>query len=125
MLGGDKQLKESFLRLYSVSVSKEKVVNEMGKWISNENRKYFRWMLSWFVWEQGLKQQLVSEISIVQWNKVTLDAWCWMGEDTNVYTAHSSYMALLEEDENPYVERCGEVWDLRMPGSGKGFGWRF
>ena len=53
------------------------VVSEMGDWISNENRKDFIWMLSWrrelFVWEQELKQQLVSEISTVQWNKAALD----------------------------------------------------
>jgi len=85
---GDRTLKESFPRLYSVSDSKEMVVSEMGDWISNENREEFIWMLSWrrelFVWEQELKRQLVSEISIVQWNKVVLDAWCWMGEDTKV-----------------------------------------
>jgi len=56
---GDKPLKESFPRLYSISVSKDKVVSEMGEWISNENRHYLRWILSWrrelFVWEQGLK----------------------------------------------------------------------
>jgi len=85
-------------------------------------------MLSWrrelFVWEQGLKCQLVSEISNVQWNKVALDAWYWMREDTNVYTTHSGYMAQPEEEENQYVERCGEVWDLNTPGSSKVFGWR-
>jgi len=43
---GVKPLKKSFPRLYSVSISKEKVVNEMSEWISNENREYFRWMLS-------------------------------------------------------------------------------
>jgi len=35
-----------------------------------------------------------------------------MGEDTNVYITHSGYTTLLEEDENQYVEGCGEVWDL-------------
>ena len=34
----DRPRKESFPRLYSISVSKEKVVNEMGEWISNDNR---------------------------------------------------------------------------------------
>jgi len=52
---GDRPLKESFTRLYSVSDSKEMVVSEMGDWISKENRKEFIWMLSWrrdlFVWE--------------------------------------------------------------------------
>ena len=66
---GDRPLKESFPRLYSVSDSKEMAVSEMGDWISNKNREEFIWMLLWrrelFVWEQGLKRQLMSEISIV------------------------------------------------------------
>jgi len=66
----------------------------------------------------------VSEISTIQWNKVALDVWCWMGENTNVYKTHSSYMAMIEEDENHYVKGCGKVWDLNTPGSGKVFGWR-
>jgi len=47
-----------------------------------------------------------------------------MGENTNVYKTHSSYMAMIEEDENHYVKGCGKVWDLNTPGSGKVFGWR-
>jgi len=43
---GDRPIKESFPRLYFVSVNKEKVVSEMGEWISNENRDYFKWILS-------------------------------------------------------------------------------
>jgi len=53
----------------------------------------YLWRRKLFMWEQGLKRKIVSEISIVQWNKVSLDAWCWMREDTNVYTAHSGHMA--------------------------------
>jgi len=87
---GDRPLKELFTRLYSVSDSKEMVVSEMGDWISKENRKEFIWMLSWrrglFVWEQGLKRQLVSEISTMQWNKVALDVWCWMGGYESIHS---------------------------------------
>jgi len=54
-----------------------------------------------------IERQLVSKISIVQWTKV-LDAWCWMGEDTKVYTAQSGYKALLEEDVNIHFEGVGK-----------------
>jgi len=64
---------------------------------------------------KGLKGQLVSEISTVQWNKVALDVWCWMREDIKVYIAQSGYKALLEEDVSIHFDRCGEVWDLNIP----------
>jgi len=43
----------------------------------------------------------------MQWNKAALDAWCWMGDDTKVYTTQSGYMALLEENVNIHFEGVG------------------
>ena len=43
---GDRPLKDTFPRLYSISDSKEWVVSELGKWEGNRNGEEFRWMLS-------------------------------------------------------------------------------
>jgi len=62
-----------------------------------------------FVWELGLKGQMLSLISTVQWHKSALDAWCWTREDVDSYTVQSSYKAMLDRELYHLCEGCPDV----------------
>jgi len=88
----------------------------------------FIWTLSWrremFVWELGLKGQMLSLVFAVQWHKSSLDAWCWTGEELDSYTDQSGYKVMLDKELYHLCEGCLDVWDIRVSGSTKLFGWR-
>jgi len=125
---GDRPLKYTFPRLYSISDSKKRVVSELEECECNGNGEEFRWTLSWrremFVWELGLKGQKLSLISIVQWQRSVLDAWCWTGEDLDSYTVQSGYKAMLDRELYHLCEGCPDVWDIKVSGSAKLLGWK-
>jgi len=49
------------------------------------------------LFEKELEQQLMELIVVVQWNKLKVDNWDWVGEDTTSYTVQFGYRALQEE----------------------------
>jgi len=73
-------------------------VSELGGWVNNGHSEDFTWKISrrrdLFVWEKELEQQLMELIVVVQWNKLKVDTWDWVGEDTTSYTVQFGYGAL-------------------------------
>jgi len=77
-----------------------------------------------FQWEKELERQLLEIVSNTHWNKEKSDEWCWVGEHGNDYTVRSRYRALKGALETAYTNFFRVVWDLKVPGKAKNFGWR-
>ena len=96
-------MKDRFPRLYSLTLCSEKVISEVGEWVTLDNVESFKWKLLWrrelFEWEKELQQQLHSILSTAQWSKNGLDAKVWVLDDRLGYTVRSGY-ALLEREGN-------------------------
>ena len=59
-----------------------------------------------------------------KWNREKSDALCWVGEHGNDYTVRSGYRALKGALEIADADCFRVVWDLKISGKAKIFGWR-
>ena len=76
------------------------------------------------MWEKKLEQKLMELTIVVQWNKLKVDTWDWVGEDTTSYTVQFGYRSLQEEFHILQLDWCREIWELKVAGTTKVFGWR-
>lgn len=67
---GSQPLKDRFPKLYSLTLCSEKVISEVGQWVTIDNVESFKQKLLWrrelFKWENELQQQLHSILSTAQ-----------------------------------------------------------
>jgi hypothetical protein len=90
---GEQSLENRFPRLFGISLHKESMVCEVGRW---ENGVWM-WVLEWwrhlFVWEEELFQELLEVLARV----VIIDAndrWIWKAGNEGVHTVKSTYVFL-------------------------------
>jgi len=76
---GRQPLKDRFPRLYSLTLSKDKVISEVGQWGNTDNVESFHWNLLWrrdlFEWEKDLQQQLLLILNIAHWKRYESNEW--------------------------------------------------
>ena len=125
---GDLPFMQKFPRLYSLSLAIEKVVCEVGNWVSLDSKAFTRWNLNWrrglFVWEQELEGQLLALLSTIKWSREMLDKWIWEDGDIENYTAGSRYMALKEFDQSQIGLWFKQIWKIPADGPAKVCVWR-
>jgi len=109
---GGQPLKDRFPRLYSLTLSKDKVISEVGQWESTYNVESFHWNLLWrrdlFEWEKDLQQQLLLILNTAQWKRYGLDEWVWRKEEGKGYTVRFGY-ALRENIDNSITREAFQM----------------
>jgi len=66
----------------------------------------------------------VETVLSVKWCRNISDVCCWQGEKEVRYTVQSGYRALREDHHGQHKECFRYLWDLKVPGTTKIFGWR-
>ena len=69
------------------------------------------------MWELQLKEQLLRDISNIQWKRGLQDKWHWLEEDLGEYTVKSGYKILNKEIGTQNNEVFELIWSLMMPPS--------
>ena len=81
----DKPLRDKFLRLFSISECKDRVVAEVGIREQENSMDINKWNLVWrrdrFEWEKMLEEQLINCISEVQQRNGCQNGWACLGND--------------------------------------------
>ena len=86
---GDLPLKERFPRLYAISLCKENVLKELGKWEGEVCKWNLLWRREMFTWEREISQQLFVLInnSCTKWQDSSVSDNCiWSQDSLHVYT---------------------------------------
>jgi len=80
--------------LYSLTLSKNKVISEVGQWRITDNVESFQWKLvimeaELCKCEKELQEQLPLILNTAQWKRNESNDWIWGKEEGNSYTVSS------------------------------------
>jgi hypothetical protein len=90
---GEQSLEAKFPRLFGISLTKDIVVGQAGRWVDG----VWRWELEWrrhlFVWENELLLELLAALEGVTITDA-IDRWNWKPGNEGVHTVKSTYVFL-------------------------------
>ena len=126
---GDKSFRDKYPRLYSVSIQKEAVVEEVRE-VSELGWEWsFHWRRHLFMWEEELLLSLKEDLEGMAWLQEE-DVWKWSLEDTGVFSVNSAYKrleGLVLNDDRWRVEEKGvfkHLWNIPAPSKVVAFAWK-
>jgi hypothetical protein len=125
---GDTSLRESFPRLFSISVQQEDSVADL--WNTNGEEGWnLRWRRRLFEWEKALLNELLAIINLIQPNE-EVDDWRWKEDEGGVFTVKSTYSLMASKllmcrvlgDEQKFNFKA--IWKSPAPSKVAGFAWQ-
>jgi hypothetical protein len=96
---GDQSLDLRFSRLFGISVQKDCLIRDVGRWENGEWRWSLTWRRNFFVWEEGVLQDLMDVLASVRLSEVE-DRWSWKPGSEDVFSVKSAY-GFLDYSLNP------------------------
>jgi hypothetical protein len=96
---GDQSLDLRFSRLFGISVQKDCLIRDVGRWENGEWRWSLTWRRNFFVWEEGVLQDLMEVLASVRLSEVE-DRWSWKPGSEDVFSVKSAY-GFLDYSLNP------------------------
>jgi hypothetical protein len=101
---GDQSLENRFPRLFGISLLKDSLVCEAGRWENGTWNWALEWRRQFFAWEVDLLQELLEVLACVVITD-DIDRWIWKPGINGVHTVRSTYI-FLDNLINNRVPRC-------------------
>jgi hypothetical protein len=125
----NQSLQTTFPRLFSMSTQQDEFISDMGSWRDGVWRWNLLWQRNFFVWEEGLVQQLLQVISL-QNITVADDRWVWGPAIDEGFSVKSLYVH-LDSILSSYVQRSVEkyfafryIWKSGVPSKVSAMAWQ-
>jgi hypothetical protein len=106
---GDQPLRQTFPRLFGISMQKNDVICNLGRLIDGQWHWELQWRRNLFAWEEDQYTNFM-EIIAPFTPTVQHDRWLWLGDDIHGFTVNSAYLLLVEEFNPPNVR--DPIWDF-------------
>jgi hypothetical protein len=120
---GTELLKNSFHKLFHLSVQKNCLINEMGVWREDSWVWEFRWRRRLSSREEVLLRELRLVLDTVMLTCGCPDQYRWRADPSGVYSVRSAYDMILDcVVEDDAVFRL--LWAVNVPSNYTVFGWR-
>jgi hypothetical protein len=126
---GGTPLASLFPRLFSLSLQKESLIEELFLRDGVEGHWSFLWRRNLFQWDSVLLQQLIELLESVTLSLVD-DSWVWLPDPEGTFSTNSAYKYLAEElhrvDElEPEVALVFyRIWESPVPSKAIAFSWK-
>ena len=117
-------MKLKYKRLFEISLQKDEVVLDMGRWDEGGWRWELLWRRGFFDWENVLVNNLLQKLNRAKIACNVQDAWRWI-PDVDGYSVRTAYMAQLSLEDVPACEIFRKICASWVPAKVHAFGWRF
>ncbi|KAK2397838.1 hypothetical protein QL285_059374 [Trifolium repens] len=126
---GDQSLENRFPRLFGISLQKQSLVCEVGRWESDIWIWNFEWRRNFFAWEDDLLLEMHAVLACVSISNES-DRWIWKPGCEGVHTVRSTYI-FLDNLINNRVPRCELdlfafkfIWKSGVPSKVSALSWQ-
>jgi hypothetical protein len=126
---GDQSLENRFPRLFGISLLKDSLVCEAGRWENGTWKWVLEWRRQFFAWEEDLLQELLAVLACVLITDDN-DRWIWKPGSEGVHTVRSTYIFLdnLINNREPRSELVlfafKFIWKSGVPSKVSALSWQ-
>lgn len=118
---GNARLKDSFPRLFNLSVNKNCKIVETGDWVGENWRWRWNWTRALFSWGEALLQQFQDCLLQVSPVRHVVDSWCWKPDPSRTFSVKSAYKLLMDLE---FCLASRQLWMCDVPSKVTIFVWR-